>query len=244
MKKTIAAVLLTVIYAAPPAKAQTATPSPFDGTKLRPMTVRYEARISAVDSSQEDRTIAATLKLEKSEADGRPTWKLDISGPGHEVDVWDRTTLEAVTRTSTFGGKTRFLGHRSDAVHVIVDGEEQETYKTEPGQSVVSDGMLNYFALGTMPLEIGYKSSYNSLVSRRKAILTHRLAVVGDTTIVVPAGRFETYVVTERIVDPNKAGGNATTWYVMKKAPRLVARLESVLDTGANVRAELSVISH
>lgn len=240
------AVTLWVLTCAPSAApSQVATTSPFDGTRLEPIETIYVTHVPAADSSQEERTLSTKHSLEESEMDGRAVWKLVEEGLAgndfHSIDIWDRTTLEAISRTITYQGTTTTLDHRQQGVRVSTEGGATETFGESFAYPVVSDGMLNYYALGTLPLEVGYTSYYNSLVRREGAILTHRLDVVGEKTIEVPAGRFETYEVTEHLTDTSATPIDAT-WYVMKAAPRLVARLEATLPSGVVVTVSLAEV--
>jgi hypothetical protein len=241
----LAATTWVLACAVASASAQVATTSPFDGTRLQPIQTVYVTHVPATDSSQPERTLSTRHSLEEADVDGRAAWKLIEEGIAgndfHSVDIWDRTTLEAIRRTITYQGTTTTLDHQQRGVRVSTADGVTETFGESFAYPVVSDGMLNYYALGTLPLKLGYTSYYNSLVRREGAILTHRLDVVGEKTIDVPAGRFDTYVVTEHLTDASATPIDAT-WYVMKETPRLVARLEASLPNGTVVTVSLQQV--
>ena len=242
MKNVVVVALLAVIGILQTVSAQHQSKPPFDGTKLRPLTAVYSTYIPAADTTQADRTISSTLALEEAELDGDAVWRLDVSGFAHDVDIWDRRTLAAIERTITYPGATRFLDHREGGVKLIVTGNNPDSLVVASDKPIVSDGMLNYFALGTLPLRKGYVERYASFVSRKKAVLDHRLEVIGDSTLTVQAGSFDVYVVTEHLEDGEEEDAYPT-WYVMQSEPRLVAKLEAPLPNGVTATIELQSVA-
>jgi hypothetical protein len=240
------ALTILLILSGRPTHAQTAGTSPFDGTKLRAMTVRYRTMLPKGIPNAPAGLIDMTGVLSRSSTAESEVWELSMlarSGvevQSTDVDFWNVDDLAQIHRRSVVYPGSFFELERTSAglrVTTVADGEET-TEDLKFDKPFVSDGMLNYFALGTLPLKPGYETEYNSYVRRKGSVRTHRVRVTGTKTVRVPAGEFETYVVTTELKNEDSDVANAT-WYVSIDEPRVAVRLQTPLPSGGTVTVDL-----
>jgi dipeptidyl aminopeptidase/acylaminoacyl peptidase len=208
-----------IVLAAQPTDAGPVAKLPFDGTRLRPLTVSYTNSMNVMG---QDIELSTTSSLAREDVDGRPTWKLEdrISGPMNATDTnWAaQESLEALRR-STESPQAKMSYVYDDGVH----GEVSQAGQTIPVDvdfdgPIVGDGMFLYLGLGTLPLEVGFETRYNAFDQASMSVLTYTAKVTGMETVEVPAGTFETYVVETARTD-GEAGG--ATVYLSVEAPHV-----------------------
>lgn len=217
----------TVALPDPVAAAGPATELPFDGSALEPMTLAYTTTM-AVGGQQIE--LATTSTLAQDEVDGRAAWKLrdEISGAaaGTETNWADREDLAAIRRSVEMGPARMDLTYEGGVQGEISQMGQKMPVEVSFDGPIAGDGAFIYYALGTLPLEVGYETSYNAFDRASMSVVTYTAEVTGTETVEVPAGTFETFVVETARADGETGGG---TLYLAQDAPHVAVKVVSTL---------------
>ncbi|MDX1530655.1 MAG: prolyl oligopeptidase family serine peptidase, partial [Rhodothermales bacterium] len=219
----------------------------FDGTAVRPMTMRYDIvfDVQGQQISLEDVSRAVLV----TEHDGQPTYSIvdratlpPMMGGVAVLDsfVVAQGELTPLYRKMQQGPGTIELTYAADQI----TGEMSQSGMSMPinvalDAPVLADNQAFEIGLSTLPLEEGYTAAYKTFnpSPSDQGIKEYVLTVTGTEEVTVPAGTFATFVVEVDMVDSNEDA----TLYISQEDGMLVKSLSTLPAAmgGGTVRAEL-----
>lgn len=206
----------------------TAGPLQLDGTRLRPRGTLYDVTVRT-DTTDAQHVGWHTVWVYDATFAGRPAWEVSERRESHppfavrvaqDSVIVGRGALEPL-RWEAVSGDARFVAAFSnDSVYGGATAAAGRATFTAPAPLplITSEGALDA-ALQAVPLHAGWSASASTLVADIEGgrIVPLHLAVNGEESLVVPAGRFDTWV-----VQATTAGSARTLW--VDKATQLVVR--------------------
>jgi dipeptidyl aminopeptidase/acylaminoacyl peptidase len=160
--------------------------------------------------------------------------------PGGDVvqrGIVDRNTLAHRKRTVTQGPVTIDLTFTADGKinGTMSMGGPPKPLSLDAGGEIFGDDPGSAQAIATLPLAIGYKTSFRNLDIQAMKVKVIQLAVSGSEQVMVPAGSFDAWK-----VDLTSDDGSVVSLWV-DKTGRKVAKMAATLPqmNGAKLTAEL-----
>ena len=221
-----------------------APPRVLDAARLQPTTLVYQASLKRGDSTRVlgERSVA----LASAVYGGQGAWLIVERTQGAAQyalldSLWvERATMHPL-HWSTYADFTRVIAEfRADSVFggVTSPAGRRTIVADLPASALVTAGMSE-IALPLYPLAAGFSDSVSVVATdlARMVVLRGALDVLGEERITVPAGTFETWLVSLT----TDAGG--PTYWVAKKEGIVVRSTRLVPETGALLAYDLTAIS-
>jgi len=210
------------------AQAQRGALPEADGSRIRPLKLRYETTIQVQGQTF---TLGSERTVQAVELEGRPAWMLvdHVRMPmGESSDtVWvDRRTLRPIRRAAR-GMGTLVLTYADDRI----TGRMQSpmgamAIDKELDAPVVGDGGAFDLYVAGLPLAEGYEATLRVFNPQQQEVRPVKLQVTGTQTVETPAGTFEVYVVRLEMLDGGPGSG---TMHVLREAPHFSVLTEQQL---------------
>lgn len=206
----------------------------FDGSVLEAATLTYEIAMSRSGNTS---TSTATLTLSKASYDGQPAWRVvnaSTMGPGKSKAVLhlDRSTLYPLALTSgdtfdlTYDGRT--------VTGTSGSGQYATSIDTTVGGPVLDEKSPNVnMALASLSLEVGQSFAVRTFSPLEPAVHVTALEVTGTETVEVPAGTFETYVVS--MASSGKQTSSSGTTHLRAAAPHYPVKASATIETAGGM---------
>jgi dipeptidyl aminopeptidase/acylaminoacyl peptidase len=204
----------------------------FDGTLLKPDTVRYAISM-AVQGQQISMTAIRTIA--QSSYGGVGIWRIieETSGPmGSGIDTLDlnATTLLPMRRSATQGpGKIIVVFSGNYIGGKMSMGPQEMPIKAESKNIDLSDGAGVEIPVTTLPLAVGYKATlyqFELMMQKEKTVL---LTIPSSDTVTVTAGTFDAWKVL--LTSKEDSADSSILW--VDKTSRRVVKGESKLPAQA-----------
>jgi hypothetical protein len=226
----------TVTYAAAPEAAEAGT---FDGSQVDPMEMTYATTLAvmgqeiAIDVARTVAAVGDTFVIVESAATpmGAVTDSVTVA----------RADLRPLSRRIAQGPATIAFDYAPDRVTGQIEA---------PGQTIPVDVALEaplavegaslYVGLGTLPLAEGYRASFAGFDAQTQRPTTFTVEVTGTETVEVPAGTFETFVVS--LTQGDGTGGGNGTLFVAQE-PGVVVKAETELPAQMGGGTSTSVLA-
>ncbi|MEM0963280.1 MAG: alpha/beta fold hydrolase [Bacteroidota bacterium] len=227
---------MSIELAEAPAGADAGT---FDPSLLAPVTLTYDATI-AVNGQEIPLEITRTLDMH---SDGFVAVDAVSTPMGAATDS---TILGAdfrpVMRRVAQGPVTLAFDFGPDRVTGEVNAQGAATpVDVALDEPITADGASLAFGMGTLPLAEGYRASFAGFDSQAQRPQTTVIEVTGRETVEVPAGTFETFVVTLTVGDGTGAGSG--TYHVSTDQPGVVVKTEVGLGPQMGGATSTSVLA-
>lgn len=206
----------------------------FDGSALEPATLTYK-----LTRSRSGNTSAGTITTTLSTAsyEGQPAWRVvneSTKGPGDSRLVLhlDRSTLYPLALGS---GETFDLTYDGTTVTGTVrQGQHATSIDTTVGGPVLDEKSPNLnVALASLSLEVGQSFAVRTFSPLEPAVHVATVEVTGTETVDVPAGAFETYVVSVSSVRGQVS--TTGTMHLRAAAPHYLIEGETTIETAGGL---------
>ena len=202
-------------------EAATADLPPADGSLLQLGALSYQTSLKV---QGQDFNIDVTRSLVE---DGETLRIIDATQTpmGSAVDTFfvDRSTLRPMRRSAQQGQGTMTMTYSDTELtgEMKMSGQSMPVQVTLDAPVVGDGGALDTYIVA-LPLEAGYTATVRTFSPMTQQVRPMRIEVTGTETVEVPAGSFETHVVTATPLDGEAAG--TATYYVATGGPRFVVK--------------------
>ena len=173
-------------------------------------------------------TVDISRTIKKAKSGKRPIWRIISTSEtqmGTAVDTFeiDAKTLLPVSWRARFAQVSIEMNYRENAVKGSIDAGSGSVMPVDVSleKPVLGDGSAFEVVLPALPLKKGYKTRIDMFDSEKQEVRSMALEVVGEETVTVPAGTFETIAVEMIPVDESFGGG---MYYISLKDPRVLVR--------------------
>lgn len=205
----------------------------FDGSVLEPATLTYEMNMAR--PSDTSKSVIA-LTLSKASHDGQPAWRLVNGPPGagdgsKSVLHLDRSSL--LPLTLKIPGTFDLTYDGTTVTGSTGAGQNTTAIDTTLGHRVLDEKSSNLnVALASLPLEVGQTFAVPTFSPLEPAVHVATGEVTGTETVTVPAGSFETYVVS--MTSSAEAPSTSGTFHLRATAPHYLVKGTVTLETGGS----------
>jgi len=177
-----------------------------------------------VNAAGQEIEMSGTEKIEKSEFEGTPAWRILSSQKSAMMNVASelyvhRETLKPIHAAISQGPVQVELDYTEKAItgKINMRGNEIPIQKELDGPVLGSSQMEA--TIQTLPLREGFKTNFRTFDIRSQSTQLYSLEVTGTEKVSVPAGDFEAWRVETRSLD--QSGGDGV-YYVSREKKHLV----------------------
>ena len=180
---------------------------------IKPIVLTYSSRIAVAGQEME---MASTRTISAMEFNDHPVWSVidGASGPmGAVADTFylNYESLIPVHRSAVQGMTTISIDyHDAEIKGQIVAGPQTIPLAVNLEAPVLGDGGALDLALISLPLEVGYETTFRTFDLMSQKVIVRHLKVVGVEEIEIPAGTFEALKL--EIVPFKGDTGKRTVW--------------------------------
>jgi dipeptidyl aminopeptidase/acylaminoacyl peptidase len=204
--------------------------------KLEPGSYKYKAKISA--GGQEIAIALETVIAEEGDVIVATDKMETPMGVVSDTARLDRDTLAVLSRNVKQGPVTIDVAYEGDKAtgKMAMNGQERPI-DAATGGAMFADAAGAQFAIGALPLETGYKTTYRNFDLQRQRPKLIQLTVVGEESVTVPAGTFTCFKVETSSAD---GGADKSTIWI-DKASRKSVKMSATMASmgGASMVSEL-----
>jgi dipeptidyl aminopeptidase/acylaminoacyl peptidase len=212
------------------AAARTRPLPPVDGERVKPGRHDYLTRLSVQGNDME---IPTGRRIERDEVDGRAVIEIKSTtttpmGEASDRYLVDARTLRPIERRAEQGPATVSIDFESRRISGKIDaGAQQLPIDIELEAPVFGGEAALETVLSALPLATDYRAVLRfAEIGMQQRVRYFRLAVAGDESVEVEAGRFDTWRVELSALDGE--GGDQVVW-VNADSPWQVVRVEGRL---------------
>lgn len=236
----------TVVLTKPEGDIEAAKTAPLpavNAANLKPAKMKYTGK-AAVQGQEID--LEMVIDLIKAKRGDRTVWRIigeQKSMMGSAVDTFDidHQTLLPVYRGVKQAGTTVTVNYSEDAIDGIISMPGREMpLKSELEAPVYGSDTALDLVIASLPLAMGYKTSFRTFDLLSQAVKVMMLEVTGVEEVTVPAGTFKTFKVELKNMDGEPGGG---TMFINTDKDRCLVRSVMQLPPmmgGGTVTSELA----
>jgi dipeptidyl aminopeptidase/acylaminoacyl peptidase len=212
----------------PAPEAPPSAMSSFSGSKLKPMTAKYSAKLNMMGR---EFTIQTTRTIAEAMLGSKKVWRVIETaqgpmGPSNDTLDVDFDALLPIRRAGAQGMATMIFSFRADGVEgKIVAGPREMPINAKLSAPALSDGAGVEIAVSTLPLAPGYAGTieiFNAMQANARKLTAK---VAAEEKVTMGAHSFDTYKV-ELTPQDNETGGQKL-W--ISKADRRIVKVETQL---------------
>jgi dipeptidyl aminopeptidase/acylaminoacyl peptidase len=214
--------------------AAVAAPKP--AAPLAPGTYKYVATIK-LGEREIKMNLATAIKEENGALSITDTMSTPV-GDVTDTATLDRNTLVLLRRSVRQGEVSMDIAFNDNkATGTMKMGGEDKAIAVDLGGPLFADGAGSSQVIATLPLVEGYTTAFRNFDIQKQKAKLMQLAVAGEETVTVPAGKFDAFKV--ELVSAEGGAEKSTLW--IAKDSRKMVRLAAVMPDmgGASLTAEL-----
>lgn len=210
--------------------------APKTAMDLHPGTDRYQAKV-VMGSQEIPLKMSTTIKEENNAWTATDVMETPM-GPATDTATLEKGSLILRNRSVKQGPATivvNFLDNKA-AGTMSMNGKEQPI-ASDLGGPLFADGGASMQALGCLPLEEGYTTTFRNFDLQKQKLKLMQAKVTGSEKVSVPAGTFDAFKV--ELSSGDGGADKATVW--IAKDSRKPVKMTTVLAAmgGATLTAEL-----
>jgi hypothetical protein len=209
---------------------------PKPAVDLQAGTYKYDVKL-ALGGQTMDLKVATVIE------DGGTSWKATDTmdtpqGQAVDVATIEKSSLVLLSRKVTQGPvaiDVDFSGGKATG-KMSMNGQDKPI-AADLGGALFGDGAGGDQVIATLPLAVGYTTTFRSFDIQSQKVKLQQLSVAGTESVTVPAGTFDTFRVEITSAD---GGGDKKTLWVAKDTRKAVKAIAVVAAMGgATMTAEL-----
>ncbi len=212
---------------------------------IRPRSLTYTTTMTVAGQEFE---IPSTRLVKETEYEGVPVWMIidEASSPmGVAADTFylNFQNLVPIHRSADQGmTKMRIDYDESTISGEIVAGPQTVPISKEIEAPILGDGSALDLALGALPLEVGYETTFRTFDLMSQKVIVRHLKVVGVEEIEIPAGTFEALKL--EIVPIEGDTGKRTVWIANDETRNMLKSIDSLpaMMGGGTAKSVLTTI--
>ncbi len=194
---------------------------------IKPRVLTYSSKIAVAGQELE---MASTRTISAAEFNDHPVWSVidEASGPmGAVADTFylNYESLIPVHRSAVQGMTTISIDyHHAEIKGQIVAGPQTIPLAVNLEAPVLGDGGALDLALISLPLEVGYETTFRTFDLMSQKVIVRHLKVVGVEEIEIPAGTFEALKL--EIVPFEGDTGKRTVWIAPDETRTMIKSID------------------
>lgn len=212
----------------------------FDGSTLVPARLSYDLTKTRDDNTS---TYAMMLTISEDSYRDQPAWRVEYGSKGRgqgPVLHLDRSSLYPLAHRMIGGFDITYDG--STVTGTLADGRHTASIDTSLSGPVLDEESLNMeVALAGLSLSEGTSFLVRTFSPLDQAVHVVKCTVTGMKTIEVPAGSFETYVVsTTPVAEETEESGRL---YLRSSAPHYLIKSKTTVQTGEGTQTSTRTLT-